>query len=109
MATNVAGKAPGVYLEIEVRPPAPSLATGVPAFLGRLASPASSVSLFKAALDGSSRPQTTTATVMPLDYTAWSRLDAAMGTSWAAGYLGFAVRGFFQNGGQRCYIVTLPS
>src|SRR5690348_17114357 len=108
MASSVASKAPGVYLEIEVKAPAPSLDTGVPVFLGRLAPVATGVSLFASALAGPGSGAPPGAAVVPLDAMAWSRLDAALGTSWATGYLGFAVRGFFQNGGSRCYVATIP-
>lgn len=87
---------PGVHLEQALRRPAPLLETGVPVFLGRLSVQGRSVRVF----DGEPL-------VTPIDRMAWSSLEASTGTAWAEGALGFAVRGFFENGGRRCFIVHL--
>jgi Bacteriophage tail sheath protein len=92
MPTVVETRAPGVYLEEVRRRPAPALETGVPAFLGRLAAEA------PAAISGGGRAP------VALDAAAWSALEGERGAAWAEGYLGFAVRGFFENGGRRCYV-----
>ena len=80
---------PGVYFEQVSRSPQATFTTGVPAFLG---------STVPSGLAGAGP-------VVALDRSAWAQLDAAFGTAWAGGYLPFAVRGFFQNGGSRCYVV----
>jgi hypothetical protein len=80
---------PGVYFEQVSRSPLAAFNTGVPAFLG---------STVPSGLAGAGP-------VVALDPSAWGQLDAAFGTAWAGGYLPFAVRGFFQNGGSRCYVV----
>jgi hypothetical protein len=78
------GLAPGVYLEEVRREPAPEFHTGVPAFLGGEASDASGRALTGAVLiDG------------------WE----APGSPELGGTLRLAVRGFFENGGPRCYVV----
>lgn len=69
--------APGVYLEQRVRAPAPELRTAVPAFLGT----------------------TTVATATSMS--AWGGPESKQ----LGGYLRCAVRGFFDNGGERCWVV----
>jgi hypothetical protein len=81
---------PGVYFEQVRRSPEPTFGTGVPAFLG---------SVVPSGLPASSP-------VVALDRSAFAQLDGRLGTAWAGGYLPFAVRGFFQNGGSRCYVVA---
>ncbi len=78
--------APGVYLQDVFPPPAPSLLTGVPAFLGYAA-------------DG--KPGG------PYPLTLWPQFEAQFGAPADDGFLGYAVRGFFQNGGLLCYVVPL--
>ncbi len=79
-----ASKSPGVYLEDVPRAPSAPFRTAVPAFLGRVAAPSGT---------------------LQLDASSWSDLEQQSGAAWALGYLGLAVRGFFQNGGQLCYVV----
>ena len=86
---------PGVYFEQVSRSPAAAFSTGVPAFLGS-AVPSGLTGAPSASPDG---------LVVALDRSSWAQLDATLGTAWASGYLPFAVRGFFQNGGTRCYVV----
>ena len=81
---------PGVYFEQVSRSPQPGFTTGVPAFLGSFA-PGGALGA---------------GPVVALDRSAWAQLDGAYGTTWAPGYVPFAVRGFFQNGGTRCYVVA---
>jgi hypothetical protein len=71
--------------------------TGVPAFLGYLSPQA----LLLPPFAGNTR------TVLPLDYSGWAALEERLGAKWGLGYLGFSVRGFFENGGRRCYIFRL--
>ncbi|WP_437277265.1 phage tail sheath subtilisin-like domain-containing protein [Sorangium sp. So ce375] len=114
MAASTEILAPGVYLEEAPRRPTPALETGVPLFLGQLS-----------VLGGALAPFEGGGSVVPLDRAAWNALEirsaasaevadlrftgAARGTAWAEGYLGFAVRGFFENGGRRCYIAAPPA
>jgi phage tail sheath protein FI len=77
---------PGVYPQDVFPPPAPGLLTGVPAFLGY-------------ADDGPfGQPQ-------PL--TLWPQFQAQFGAPREGGFLAYAVRGFFENGGLLCYVVRL--
>jgi phage tail sheath protein FI len=79
-------QAPGVYAQDVFPPPAPSLLTGVPAFLGY-------------AGDGKPGP--------PYPLTLWPQFEAQFGVPRDDGFLGYAVRGFFENGGLLCYVVPL--
>jgi phage tail sheath protein FI len=77
---------PGVYPQDVFPPPAPDLLTGVPAFLGY-------------ADDGPfGQPQ-------PL--TLWPQFQAQFGAPREGGFMAYAVRGFFENGGLLCYVVRL--
>jgi hypothetical protein len=80
------GLAPGVYPQDVYPPPAPTLLTGVPAFLGY------------AGQGPVGDPQ-------PL--TLWPQFQAQFGAPRAGGFLAYAVRGFFENGGLLCYVVRL--
>jgi hypothetical protein len=91
------GRLPGVYLERQTRSTTPELETGVPAFVGVL--DASFTGIVPFAGDGPAL----------LDYAMWSALEASARAGWARGRLGFAVRGFFENGGRRCYVAAAPS
>ncbi|APR88343.1 Phage tail sheath protein FI [Minicystis rosea] len=84
---------PGVHFEQVSREPRASLSTGVPVFLGSTLS----------------SELTAGGPVMALNRAGWTQLDASRGTKWAEGYLPFAVRGFFENGGARCYVVGAGS
>lgn len=77
---------PGVYPEIIVPQPESPFWVGVPAFLGYCRA-------------GPYTPQL---------ITLWSQVEALCGAPLDDGYLAYAVRGFFENGGQRCYIQRLP-
>lgn len=79
-------QAPGVYLQDVFPPPAPSLLTGVPAFLGYAG-------------------QGPVGEPVPL--TLWPQFEAQFGPPPATGFLAYAVRGFFENGGLLCYVVRL--
>lgn len=78
--------APGVYPQDVFPPPAPTLLTGVPAFLGYAGQ----------GLVGDPEP-----------LTLWPQFQAQFGAPQAGGFLAYAVRGFFENGGQLCYVVRL--
>jgi len=79
-------QAPGVYPQDVFPPPAPSLLTGVPAFLGY-------------ASQGPVR--------QPQSLTLWPQFQAQFGAPRPDGFLAYAVRGFFENGGLLCYVVRL--
>jgi uncharacterized protein len=79
-------QAPGVYLQDVFPPPVPSLLTGVPAFLGYAG-------------------QGPVGEPVPL--TLWPQFEAQFGPPPATGFLAYAVRGFFENGGLLCYVVRL--
>lgn len=101
-----ADRAPGVYLEQVATRPSRTLETGVPAFVGIcIASPEPSTTALASAF-GLSALLDSKPVAVPLDLTTWAALDAECGTAWAGGVLGFAVRGFFENGGRRCCVVT---
>ena len=87
--------APGVYLNESPRGPAPELGTGVPAFLS---------------IDRSRSGDRPRATSAPrgVEVARLDRWSAEAGAK-LRGYLHFAVRGFFANGGRRCYVISTPS
>ncbi|MFT3767540.1 MAG: phage tail sheath subtilisin-like domain-containing protein [Minicystis sp.] len=70
--------------------------TGVPAFLGAVVSLPSSLAVDA----GLYRIEATS-------FTQLEQQEQKSGVAWASGHLGAAVRGFFQNGGQLCYVVHL--
>lgn len=95
MATY-ASKSPGVYLEDVPQAQPTEFNTGVPVFLGSVAALPSSVPV--------------DAGIARLDVPTWAQLEnqeQETAVSWASGHLGPAVRGFFQNGGQLCYVVHI--
>ena len=79
-------QAPGVYPQDVFPPPAPSMLTGVPAFLGYVSG---------GKPDG------------PYALALWPQFEARFGAPRDDGFLGYAVRGFFENGGLLCYVVPL--
>ncbi len=87
-------RTPGVYKREEFPAPPAGLLTGVPAFLGftekGFPDEARDLAL------GRARP-----------LTLWPHFEARFGRAEAAGYLAHAVRGFFANGGDRCYVAPL--
>lgn len=80
---------PGVYLEEIFLAPPTELRTGVPAFVG-----------YAAPGDGSPAN-------VPQAVTLWSQLEERFGPPLPDSYLSAAVRGFFENQGQLCYVVRL--
>jgi uncharacterized protein len=79
-------RTPGVYREEYFVEREPWLRTAVPAFLGHATR----------RVDGE-----------PRTLTLWSEFEEVFGPPVAGGFLAHAVRGFFQNGGEQCYVVTL--
>jgi phage tail sheath protein FI len=91
MTVSLTGdQVPGIYLQEVFPPPAPSLLTGVPAFLG-YPGPAAQPDMVRA----------------PQPLTLWPQFQAGYGPGPAGGFLASAVRGFFANGGLLCYVVAL--
>src|ERR1700689_3677100 len=85
---------PGVYLEDKFGlPRRVDFATGVPAFLGVIS--ADTVSAGKTRRNA------------PIMLSLWSQFEHQVGRPMHGSYLAYAVRGFFENGGQRCYVVPL--
>ena len=87
----VGSRAPGVYLQDVFPPPAPTLLTGVPAFLGYAGPGLVDPGLVN----------------VPQPLTLWPQFQAQVGATPADGYLAGAVRGFFENDGVLCYLVYL--
>jgi hypothetical protein len=89
-------KSPGVYLEDKFGLPRRlEFYTGVPAFLG-----------MPRALRASgtkAKPYT------PIMLSLWSQIEYHVAKPTRDSYLTYAVRGFFENGGQRCYVVPLEN
>jgi Bacteriophage tail sheath protein len=86
--------APGVHVEEDFGlPQSEPFLTGVPAFLGRISRPVEKVRQ-------EHRP-------VPRMLSLWSHFDRHIGKVTEDCYLGYAVRGFFENGGRRCYVVDL--
>ncbi len=83
---SLARRAPGVYRQDVFPPPAPRFLTGVPVFLGY-----------------AEKGPVNEAQIVTL----WPQLIDLFGTPLAGGYLGHAVRGFFENGGLICFVVRL--
>ncbi|MGH7930468.1 MAG: phage tail sheath family protein [Candidatus Binatia bacterium] len=89
------GRAPGVYIE-DIKPaPAAALATGVPLFIGFAASGAQPLQ--------SDRNET----ARPVRLASWEQFEQSFGDAAPGSFLGYAVRGFFENGGERCVVVPL--
>ena len=87
--------APGVHLEPHFQlPHRPPFLTGVPVFLGVSGKPPAG-KLPRRLYEP-----------MPLSW--WPHFERHVGDVESHGCLGYAVRGFFANGGQRCYVVLLP-
>jgi uncharacterized protein len=85
-------KAPGVYLEDEFRLPRRiSFRTGVPVFIG----------LVKSA------PKEQKPVPRGRVLSLWSHFAQHIGKPYQECMLAYAVRGFFENGGRRCYVVVL--
>ncbi len=89
------GVAPGVYIP-EWAPLAEAAnATGVPLFIGFLLtrSPATET-------DGQREPR-------PVRLARWEQYEESIGPAAPGSFLGYAVRGFFENGGKRCVVLPL--
>ncbi len=85
-------RAPGVYRQDVLPGPAVAFETGVPAFLGFVT---------QEPHDGQGKPIRPQTLALPTDF------ERLFGAPLADGYLAAAVRGFFDNGGQSCYVMAL--
>jgi len=87
-------EAPGVYLQDTFRLPTRSMfSTGVPVFLGLMHKPNESI-------QRETKPA-------PRMLSLWSHFAQYIGIPSHDCWLAYAVRGFFENGGRRCYVVVL--
>jgi hypothetical protein len=83
-------KAPGVYLEEEFNLPRRStFMTGVPVFIGIVKTAPKEIRQF------------------PRLLSLWSQFSVHVGAWYQDCTMAYAVRGFFQNGGARCYVIAL--
>lgn len=96
-------RAPGVYRESVTTALTPVFSTGVPAFVGFRAN----------ALDQAEQDrwkalrQSAGSRILHVDAPLWSsKTEQDIFNASSLSYLGSAVRGFFENGGRRCYIVV---
>jgi phage tail sheath protein FI len=81
---------PGVYLQTDFGPPRRDpFDTGVPVFIGRCRTTAAE----------------NVGKVFQLAF--WSHFPQYVGKTYQDCILGYAVRGFFQNGGTRCYVIVV--
>jgi uncharacterized protein len=98
--SEVSGRAPGVYIQEIAPSPVTAMATGVPIFVGF-----AGVST-RPDDDGDHCEQTV------MRVTSWEQFEQferSIGPAAPGSYLGYAVRGFFENGGERCVVVALRS
>jgi hypothetical protein len=87
-------RTPDVYLEEITLPRPAEFRTGVPAFVGFV-------------VGRKTHRQTADHDLSPCLLTRWEQFAQQLGRS-IPGFLGYAVRGFFENGGERCVVVPLP-
>lgn len=95
-------KSPGVYLEDQFNlPRGRGFSTGVPAFLGLMRSVPTE---FPDAKDPEKAKQHRR---VPRMLSLWSQFSIHVGRPYQDCMLAYAVRGFFENGGARCYVIML--
>ncbi len=97
---------PGV--QIEATPPvaAPSSVAGTPVFLGLASAKPATINSQDAA--HTLTPRATLTEPQIYRFSLWSQFQQRLQTD-NKSYLAAAVRGFFENGGQSCYVVSLPN
>jgi hypothetical protein len=89
------GRAPGVYIEDITPTPAAALATGVPLFIGF------------AEIGAQPLKSDRTEKAKPVRLASWEDFEQRIGHAAPGSFLGYAVHGFFENGGQRCVVLPL--
>jgi uncharacterized protein len=110
------GQPPGVYFESAVSPRPRGLQTAVPLFVGFVSSCAApggnrdgdcrglreirSLRLAPGALGSACRA---------VALTAWEEFGQCVGEASEEGFLDYAVKGFFENGGERCVVVAVDA
>ncbi len=82
-------RTPGVYFAEVTPAAAPEFPTGVPAFIG----------FVEAAKDPKARA--------PVLLTRWEQFGQRIGRAGDGRFLDYAVRGFFENGGNRCWVIPV--
>jgi hypothetical protein len=93
--SEVYRRAPGVHIN-EVEPsPAAELVTGIPLFIGFAQIRPQAVEQY-----GNNGPQ-------PLRLASWQQFEQTISRVARGSFLAYAVRGFFENGGERCVVVPL--
>jgi len=93
--SDARGLAPGVYLRERGPTPGTEIATGIPLFVGFVQGPAAGGGENNA--DG---PK-------PVRLASWDQFTHTVGHPLAGSFLGYAVRGFFENGGKHCVVLPL--
>lgn len=104
---------PGIYQEVRFAAPAAALRTAVPLFLGLVSQQA-----FQAHSDGLSlqplppnddlwlvrAANSSSRDTLPESFTRWPEFEQQYGALRYDGFLPYAVRGFFENGGDLCFV-----
>src|SRR5262245_24847630 len=90
----VYGHTPGVYINEITPSPGAGIPTGVPLFIGFAQFRAQPVGY------GNDRARL-------LRLTSWEQFERDIGPTVPGSFLSYAVRGFFENGGERCVVVPL--
>ena len=101
---GVHSSAPGVYI-LNVDPiPRQGIPTGVPLFIGFVPAPPETIEASgeqKVEQEEEQRP-------VRMTVESWEDFQRRIGPGIRGGFLDYAVRGFFQNGGARCVVLALP-
>jgi hypothetical protein len=92
--SEAGSRAPGVHIEETAPGVGEEIATGVPLFIGF------EVRAQTSAQNGKHETKL-------LRPTSWEQFQQAMGSTAPGSYLLYAVRGFFENGGGRCVVLTV--
>ncbi|MGH8591456.1 MAG: phage tail sheath family protein [Gammaproteobacteria bacterium] len=88
---------PGVYREESVPVEALGIRTGVPVFVG----------FVERERDPQTKGKGPDTVPKPCRLTRWDQFRSVVGRAHTDGYLDYAVRGFFENGGERCVVLPL--
>jgi uncharacterized protein len=93
--SNHAYSTPGVYREESVPVEVLEIRTGVPVFVGFVER------------DPQTKGKGLDTLPKPCLLTRWDQFRSVVGRAHSDGYLDYAVRGFFENGGERCVVLPL--
>ena len=95
--------APGVHI-VDVAPiPRRGVTTGVPLFVGFVAAPP-----IETSGEETVKPEEKKVKPRKVTLESWEDFQHTIGSGIPGGFLDYAVRGFFQNGGARCVVLALP-